>query len=58
MATDSFSGIADVMFECDWHEYPIEHQKIFILIIENAQQPIQFDGFEIAILNLETFCMV
>lgn len=58
MATESFMNIADSFYESNWQSLPNETQKYFIVIIANAQKPIYYYGFGIAILNLESFCSV
>ena len=58
MVTDMFSQISEYLYESNWYELPIELQKNFILAIQNAQLPLQYNGFEVAVLNLETFCAV
>lgn len=57
-ATDSYTAIADCLFELKWYNQPLNLQKQFIVIIQNAQQPIYYDGFGVAHLNLNTYCKV
>lgn len=58
MATESFENMNDCLFESNWTEYPIQLQKYFILMIGNSQREINYHGFGIAILNLNTFAQV
>lgn len=58
MATSFFEKMSDSLYECNWHELPIEMQKPLILMIQNTQKPIYFSGFEVILLKLETFCEV
>lgn len=58
MATESFEAMSDCLYESNWPELPIELQKYFILMIQNAQRPLYYHGFEIAVLKMETFCKV
>lgn len=57
-ATDSFKGMADCLYECQWQALPVNLQKYLILMIESAQKPIFYHGFGMAVLDLETFCKV
>lgn len=58
VATESFATMADSLYEANWQNLPIELQKYFILMIANANRPLYYHGFNIAILNLETFSKV
>lgn len=58
LATESFLEMADCLFESDWQSLSIEFQKYFILMISNAQIPLYYHGFGLAVLNLETFSNV
>lgn len=55
MATDSFDKMCDCLFECKWFECHTDMQKYFILLMVNAQRPLQYDGSGIIILNLQTY---
>lgn len=55
LATESFLGICDSAYEANWLDLPTHLQKYFIIIIGNAQIPLYYHGFDIAVLNLETF---
>lgn len=57
-ATDSFNKIGECMYNSNWHVLSIRAQKYLVLMIGNAQRPIQYHGFRIAVLNLETFLKV
>lgn len=57
-ATMSFVQMADTLFECNWQVLPVHFQKYWILMIKNAQKPIFYHGFGMAVLNLETFSKV
>lgn len=50
--------MADTLYEASWPDLPIELQKYFIVMIGNAQQPLYYHGFGMAILNLQTFTKV
>ncbi|XP_055305850.1 odorant receptor 4-like [Sitodiplosis mosellana] len=56
MVTDNFAKISEYLYDIKWYELPVELQKYIILAIQNAQLPLHYHGFKVAILNLETFC--
>lgn len=58
MATESFGQMTECLFGYSWYELPVDLQKYFVLMIANAQQPMFYNGFKIAVLNLETFTKV
>lgn len=55
IATDSVMNMTDCLFQSKWLNLPVDLQKYFIFMIGNARQPLFYDGFRIATLNLETF---
>lgn len=58
MATHSFEKMASCLYRANWHYFPIELQKYYVIMIGNAQRPLYYHGFGVAILNLETFTKV
>lgn len=58
MSTESYFGMAECLYETNWNELPIDQQKYFIIMIQNAQQPLYYHGYGMVILKLETFCKV
>lgn len=58
MATESFSKVADCMYESNWQLLQPELQKYIILFIGNAQRPLYYHGFNMAYVNLNTFMKV
>lgn len=58
VATDSFLQMADCLYDVNWHKLPVKTQKYFIIMIGNAQKPLNYHGFGVAVLNLETFSKV
>lgn len=58
LATESYEDMVDTLYESKWHELPIPLQKYYILMIGNAQRPVYYHGFGVAILNMETFTSV
>lgn len=58
MANESFAKMSYCLYESNWKKLPIQLQKQYVVMIANAQWPIFYHGFGIAILNLETFTRV
>lgn len=58
MATERFAQMPNHLFHSKWYRLPVKTQKYFILMLANTQQPVFFDGFEMFVLNLETFSSV
>lgn len=58
IATDSFRSMSDCLYQCDWPDLPTTWQKHYIILIGNAQIPLNYNGLGLAILNLETFVQV
>lgn len=58
LATESFGQMSNCLFESEWLKLPVKLQKCYIIIIANAQIPLFYHGFDIIVLNLETFASV
>lgn len=59
LATDSYAKMSDCVYnKITWYELPIGLQKYFVLMIQNMQQPLNYHGFGVIYLNLETFTKV
>lgn len=58
IASESSMGIANLLFQANWQALPLKLQKYFIIMIANAQIPLYYHGFGVAVLNLETFTKV
>lgn len=58
LATQSFEGMSDTLFESNWPELSVKLQRYFILMVANTQKPVYYHGFGVAVLNLETFTNV
>lgn len=50
--------MADCLWENKWYEWSIESQKYIVTMMINAQRPVYYHGFGVALLNLETFTKV
>lgn len=57
-ATESFLKMADSLYEANWIERPVSLQKYFVLAIQNAQRPLFYHGYGIAVLDLDTLANV
>lgn len=55
---DSFNGYSQCLFDSKWYLLPKNTQKLFILMIGNAQCSLFYHGFHLVNLNLETFLQV
>lgn len=58
LATESYAKMSVCLFECNWRSLSVKLQKYIIVMIANAQLPMYYHGFGVAILNLETFTKV
>lgn len=58
VATESFEGMADALYETNWQDLPIALQKYILIMMINSQQPLYYHGFGVAILNLELYTRV
>lgn len=58
MATKSFEKMADSLYDCMWYGLDEKLQKYILIMITNAQKPIYYHGFGVAVLVLETFTKV
>lgn len=58
LASDRYLAMANILFESKWYCLPLEMQKYFLLMIGNAQQNLYYHGFDLARLNLQTYCQV
>lgn len=58
LATDSYAGMAENIYETNWQDAPSELQKYLILMIANMQMPLQFHGLDVTLIDLKTFTNV
>lgn len=58
MATESYENFANSLYEGRWQDLKPELQKYIIVMIANAQRPLEYHGFNVAVLSLETFAKV
>lgn len=58
VASESYHKMDQCLFEVNWQDLSIELQKYFIIMMANAQQPLQYSGFGVSVLNLEQFTRV
>lgn len=43
--TSKFAEFNDALYQCDWYEFPIGMQQMFVMITANAQHPVIIKGF-------------
>lgn len=58
LATDCYGDMSDCYYKCNWYNLPVKLQTYFIMMIMNAQRPLDYDGFSVAFLNLQTYTNV
>lgn len=58
LATNCYEKMSDSIFESNWCVLPVRLQKCFIVVIGIGQRPIYYHGFDVMVLNLETFTAV
>lgn len=54
-ATESYEEMSNGLYNSKWSELSVDLQKYFVVMIANAQRPLYYDGFGIAVLDLQTF---
>lgn len=58
LVTDRYDELSIHLFQSEWYNLPVDLQKYFILMIQNTQIPMEFDGLGIYVLDLEAFATV
>lgn len=58
MASESYGKIPNCLYKFNWYYLPVNFQRFFIIMIRNAQVPVHYHGFGIAVLDLQTFAQV
>lgn len=58
VAGDCYDRMDITFYKSNWLNIPIELQKYFVIMIGNAQIPLNYHGFGIAFLNLNTYLRV
>lgn len=56
--SENFGMMSECLYECNWPDLSAKLTKYLILMIQNAQTPIHYQGFKIVPLNMETFSKV
>lgn len=57
-ATESFNKMTDALYESKWLDFTPKERKYFVIAITNTQRPLYYHGFNIMVLNLESFTNV
>lgn len=59
MTTENFAQMSDcVYFDMKWRELPVKLQTYIALMIQNMQKPVFYHGFDVAVMDLNTFLRV
>lgn len=58
LATESYRIMPNYLYEPNGRKIPVDLQKYFVLMIGNAQMPLSYHGYHIAIVDLETYLNV
>lgn len=58
LASHSFEIMANTVYESNWIELSNDLKKYVVLMIAIGQKPMQYHGFGIIVLNMETFTRV
>lgn len=45
MVTIQFENFNNELDKCNWYTFPIEFQKMYIIVVQNAQKPVIIYGF-------------
>lgn len=54
-ATDRIELVADMAYDTNWYEYPVDVRKHIVLVIARAQMPVYFMGHGVVRATLEVF---
>lgn len=59
MTTENFANMPDYLyFDMKWHKLSVKLQTYIVLMIQNMHKPIFYHGFDVAVMNLNTFLQV
>lgn len=59
ISTDSFANMSDFVYsKVKWYILPSKLQKYVILMIGNMDRPLFYHGFQVAVVDLNTFVIV
>lgn len=45
MVTGQFELLNDELKNCDWYNFPIQFQQMFVIVLANAHLPVTIHGF-------------
>lgn len=54
MISEEYEEIDQRLFECNWHKFPIEMQRMFVIATVNFQQPVYIRGYGDILCTRET----
>ena len=55
MLTTRFNELGDQLCQCNWYLFPVEMQRMFVIVVVDAQQPTIIRGFDNAPCARDTF---
>lgn len=58
VSTDSYTSIADRLYNSEWVSAPIKLRRMYVLMIAHAQKRMYYRGYGVVDLNLETYLRV
>lgn len=53
--TYNFNVFNEELCRCDWYLFPNEMQRVFLIVLSGAQQPIVIQGYANIVCTHETF---
>lgn len=53
--SSKFAEFSDALYQCDWHSFPNEAQKVLLALMMFAQEPVIVKGFANILCARESF---
>lgn len=53
--SSKFVEFSDTFYQCDWHSFPMEIQKMYVTILADAKKPVMIEGFANTLCARESF---
>lgn len=53
--TKHFEMLEDAVCQCNWHLFSLKMQRIFVVVLTSAQQPVAIEGFGNALCTRDAF---
>lgn len=58
MTTMKFDSFNDTFYQCEWYLFPTDIQRMLLIVMANAQQPVIIKGFANTLAARESFTKV